>query len=91
MGQALEKKTYTQTEYLAIERAAAFKSEYYNGEIFMMAGASLPDNRICQNVSGEIYTFLKKKSVNLFQTIYVCIFQKTRFTLILILSLFVEK
>jgi Uma2 family endonuclease len=66
MGQALEKQYYTQAEYLAIERAASFKSEYYNGEIFMMAGASLPHNRICQNVSGEVYTFLKKKNCKSF-------------------------
>jgi hypothetical protein len=27
--------------YLEIERAAEFRSEYYNGEMFSMAGASL--------------------------------------------------
>ena len=30
----------TPAEYLAIERQAEFKSEYYRGEMFAMAGAS---------------------------------------------------
>ena len=35
---------FTEAEYLAIERAAEFKSEYYDGEIFAMAGASYLHN-----------------------------------------------
>jgi len=34
------KPRYTPEEYLALERAAEYKSEYYDGEIFAMAGAS---------------------------------------------------
>jgi Uma2 family endonuclease len=66
MGQALEKKYYTQEEYLAIERAAEFKSEYYDGEMFMMAGASLPHNFITSNLSAEIGVFLKSKKCRSF-------------------------
>lgn len=33
-------KRYTPAEYLARERAADFKSEYYDGEILMMAGGT---------------------------------------------------
>ena len=44
-------KTYlTPDEYLAIERAAEFKSEFYNGEMFMMSGASLEHNFIVANL-----------------------------------------
>jgi Uma2 family endonuclease len=32
----------TPEEYLAIERAAEFKSEYYDGQMFAMAGGTLP-------------------------------------------------
>jgi Uma2 family endonuclease len=37
-------------EYLAIERKAAFKSEYYAGEMFAMAGASARHTRIVNNL-----------------------------------------
>ena len=35
-----QKPRYTPEEYLALERAADFKSEYFDGQIFAMAGAS---------------------------------------------------
>ena len=38
-------KTFlTPEQYLEIERKAEFKSEYFNGEMFAMAGASLTHN-----------------------------------------------
>jgi Uma2 family endonuclease len=40
----------TAAEYLARERAAAFKSEFYDGELFAMAGARYPHNRIKENL-----------------------------------------
>jgi len=38
--------TLTPEQYLEIERAAEYKSEYYDGEMFAMAGAGLAHNRI---------------------------------------------
>jgi hypothetical protein len=35
---------YSEEEYLALERKAEFKSEYFAGEIFMMAGAKERQN-----------------------------------------------
>ncbi len=40
---------YTPEEYLSLERAATYKSEYLAGEIFAMAGASLRHNIIAAN------------------------------------------
>ena len=37
----LQKKRYTPQEYLAIDRKAERKSQYFDDEIFMMAGASM--------------------------------------------------
>lgn len=48
-------------EYLALERNAVQKSEYYAGEIFLMACATKLHNIIAANILGELYGQLKKK------------------------------
>jgi len=53
------KQRYTPEEYLARERQAECKSEYYAGEIFAMAGASRWHNLIVANVIGELRSQLK--------------------------------
>ncbi len=50
------KSTYTVEEYLALERAAEYKSEYLGGEIFAMSGASEPYNTITINIAGALHT-----------------------------------
>jgi len=49
----------TQAEYLAIERKAEFKSEYYRGEMFAMAGASEEHCLVKDNLAGELRSQLK--------------------------------
>ena len=51
---ALPKKTFSEAEYLALERAAEYRSEYYDGEIFARAGASYPHNRIKSNIEALV-------------------------------------
>lgn len=46
-------------EYLEIERKAARKSQYLNGEILAMAGASRPHNLIVANLVGELRNQLR--------------------------------
>ena len=41
-------------EYLRLERQAEYKSEYLNGEIFAMSGASEGHNLIAGNIFGEL-------------------------------------
>ncbi|MFL5328784.1 MAG: Uma2 family endonuclease [Gemmataceae bacterium] len=48
------KRRLTPQEYLAIERQAEFRSEFYNGEMFAMAGASMEHNRVKQNLIIEL-------------------------------------
>lgn len=48
----------TPEEYLAQERASEQKNEYFNGEIFAMAGGSPAHNRITANLIREIDTRL---------------------------------
>lgn len=46
-------------EYLATERKAAFKSEYFNGEMFAMAGASEEHCLVKENLARETGVQLK--------------------------------
>jgi Uma2 family endonuclease len=61
-------KMYSEKEYLELERDAEYKSEYYRGEIFAMAGAGHNHNRIKENLSIEIGGFLKGKSCQSFSS-----------------------
>ena len=56
------KPRLTPEDYLAIERSAEFKSEYFDGEIFAMAGASRAHNSIVLNTGSEIRQHLKNRS-----------------------------
>jgi len=47
---AAPKRKLTPEEYLAIERASPFKSEFYHGEMFAMAGARYLHNRVLANL-----------------------------------------
>ncbi len=51
----------TPEEYLALERNANHKSEYFSGEIFAMTGASEPHNLIVANLVRELSLQLKKR------------------------------
>ena len=49
----------TPEAYLAIERAAEYKSEFVRGAMLAMAGATMKHTAIVNNVSGELYGLLK--------------------------------
>lgn len=51
---SLAEPRYTPEQYLALEREAAYKSEYINGYIYAMAGASLQHNQITFNIAREM-------------------------------------
>ncbi|PWK26255.1 Uma2 family endonuclease [Arcicella aurantiaca] len=52
---------YSPEEYLHLEREASYKSEYFQGEIFAMAGASFNHNIVNENCSVLVGSYLKKK------------------------------
>lgn len=54
------KKFYTPEEYLALEESAAYKSEYFRGEIFAMAGGSSNHNLISVNISTALNVVLEQ-------------------------------
>ena len=51
----------TEDQYLALERAADFKSEYFDGEMFAMSGASLRHAALQSNIQGELYAVLRNQ------------------------------
>ena len=51
-------KRHTPEEYLALEAASTDKHEYYDGQIYQMAGASLTHNRITRNISRRLENLL---------------------------------
>ena len=53
---------YTPEEYLEYERAADERHEFLDGELFQMAGESLPHSRICVNLTVEVGSQLRGKS-----------------------------
>lgn len=56
---SLPKPRYTPEQYLEMERAADHRSEYVNGEILAMAGASREHNLIVTNLVREVSTCLR--------------------------------
>ena len=56
------KSTYiTPDAYLAFEREAEIKHEYYAGDIFAMSGASEEHHLIVANLVGELRQQLKER------------------------------
>jgi Uma2 family endonuclease len=51
----------TEEQYLAIERAAEYKSEYYDGYMYAMAGASASHAQITGNLTRELGSALRQK------------------------------
>ena len=56
----------TPAEYLAGERKREYKSEYWNGELYAMAGASERHNLITTNVVIELGTQLRGRSCKVY-------------------------
>lgn len=55
-------KNISAAEYLAVERNAFEKHEFYQGEVFAMSGASLKHNKIFSRIFGELASKLKGKN-----------------------------
>lgn len=60
------KNLLTPDEYLAIERKAELKSEYYAGEVFAMAGASRQHNLIVSSIIRVLGNQLLERDCNVY-------------------------
>ncbi len=64
----LQKQYYTKEEYLEMEAEAPYKSEYYGGEIFAMAGGTPAHSILCFNMIGELREAIRKKDCTGFES-----------------------
>ena len=60
MSAVLEKNRNTAEDYLTLERSASSKSEFHDGQIFAMTGASRKHNLVSGNIYRELSLQLKK-------------------------------
>jgi Uma2 family endonuclease len=62
------KRLLTEQEYLAIERKASYRSEFYRGEMFAMAGATREHNLITGNAFRQIGNQLESRPCEVYST-----------------------
>ncbi|WP_207492798.1 Uma2 family endonuclease [Aridibaculum aurantiacum] len=63
---AIPKQYISEQDYLEQERLAEHKSEYFNGEVFAMAGASESHNSIVANTIASLHPTLRGKSCKIY-------------------------
>jgi len=61
-----DKKYFTLQEYLKLEEAAEYKSEYYQGEAYAMAGSTSNHNQIIINTVSEFHQAYNKHKCRIF-------------------------
>ena len=67
--QVTEQRYYTPEEYLELEEAADYKSEYIDGQIIAMAGASINHNRITGNFYATLnFAFRQQEKYEVFNS-----------------------
>lgn len=59
---AISQKNWTPESYLEFERASGQKHEYFNGEIFAMAGATANHNLVAGNTYAALYSQLRRRA-----------------------------
>jgi Uma2 family endonuclease len=61
MSAVLSQSHYTDEEYLTRERSATYKSEFHDGQIYAMTGASRKHNLVSGNIYRELSAQLKRR------------------------------
>ena len=67
-GQVQTQSWISPEEYLNIERRSTYRSEYVDGEMFAMAGATRQHNRISSNLVSEINQHIKSGDCNIYSS-----------------------
>lgn len=64
---ALPKPIYNADEYLALEESAEYRNQFYDGEIFAMAGASRKHNIAAGNIYANLHFQLRNRPCEIYQ------------------------
>ncbi|MDM8527339.1 Uma2 family endonuclease [Anaerolineales bacterium HSG24] len=59
---------YTPAQYLALEKQAETRSEYHQGQIVAMAGASFRHNQVVSNLQATLYQAIGSRNCNVFSS-----------------------
>ncbi|MEH2424888.1 MAG: Uma2 family endonuclease [Nostoc sp.] len=79
--QVTQQRYYTPEEYLELEEAADYKSEYINGQIIPMAGGTINHNQIALNLSTDLNFAFKRQSYRVYMgDVRLWIAQKRTYT-----------
>ncbi|MEH2108124.1 Uma2 family endonuclease [Nostoc sp.] len=79
--QITQQRYYTPEEYLELEEAADYKSEYIDGQIIPMVGRTVNHNQIALNLSTELNFAFKKQNYRVFMgDVRLWILQKRTYT-----------
>lgn len=60
-AEKIQKKYISVEEYFEMEKRSEIRHEYYDGEVFAMAGKSLNHNEIIQNIAGILRPIFRPK------------------------------
>ena len=60
-AEKIQKKYISVEEYFEMEKHSEIRHEYYDGEVFAMAGISLNHNEIIQNIAGILRPIFRPK------------------------------
>lgn len=66
--QVTQQQYYSPEEYLELEEAAEYKSEYIDGQIIPMAGGTINHNQIALNLSTELNYAFKKQNYRIYMS-----------------------
>ncbi|MEH2330853.1 Uma2 family endonuclease [Nostoc sp.] len=79
--QIIQQRYYTPEEYLELEEAADYKSEYIDGQIIPMAGGTANHNRISLNLSAALNFAFRQQDYEVFMSdVRLWISQKHTYT-----------
>ncbi|MHC5936080.1 Uma2 family endonuclease [Nostoc sp.] len=79
--QITQQRYYTPEEYLELEEAAEYKSEYIDGQIIPMAGGTANHNRISLNLSAALNFAFRQQDYEVFMAdVRLWILQKHTYT-----------
>lgn len=64
-AEKVQKKYISVEEYFEMEKHSEIRHEYYDGEVFAMAGTSINHNRVVQNIAGVLRPIFRPRGCDI--------------------------